>query len=60
MDADASFSKRVGPKPVYNEMLKRGIDPGSVGAVKGAMQQFKEKFRSYVEGQEIFICKEQI
>ncbi len=48
MDRKQSFAKRIGPKVVYNEMLKRGIDPGSVGAVKGAMQQFIEKFRSHI------------
>lgn len=57
MESGESFARRIGPKPVYHAMLKKGIDPGSVGAVKGAMQQFKEKFRAYIDLRAL-ICEE--
>lgn len=57
MEHGKAFAKRIGPRVVYDEMLKRELDPGSVGAVKGAMQQFREKFRTYIADQDEFLVE---
>ena len=49
MQGKRKFPKQIGPSIVCRAMLAKGLDPGSVMAVKGAMQRVFDKFRAYLK-----------
>ena len=48
MDETREFPQRIGPTVVYEEMLRRGMQPSSAMAVKRAMQEIRDKFGEYL------------
>lgn len=48
MDEQREFSGRIGPMVIYEEMLQRGMQPGSVMSVKRALQEIRDKFEKHL------------
>ena len=48
MDETRSFPSTIGPTIIYEEMLRRGMQPASVMAVKRALQEIRDKFHRYL------------